>query len=68
MRHDVGERLGDDSTQLLLRYFSSRFWQRTALSKNLSLVAGTHQHILDFNAVLFFARADASPAGLPGVG
>ncbi len=63
MRHDVGERLEDDSTQLLLRYFSSRFWQRTALSKNLSLVAGIHQHILDFNAVLFFARADAHRQG-----
>lgn len=59
MRHDVGDRLEDDSTALLLRYFRSRFWQRTALSKNLSLVAGMHQHILDFNAVLFFARAAA---------
>ncbi len=59
MRHDVGERLEDESTALLLRYFRSRFWQRTALSKNLSLVAGMHQHILDFNAVLFFARAQA---------
>ncbi|MCH8964992.1 MAG: YkgJ family cysteine cluster protein, partial [Planctomycetes bacterium] len=63
MRHDVGERLEDDSTALLLRYFRSRFWQRTALSKNLSLVAGMHQHILDFNAVLFFARAIAHREG-----
>ena len=63
MRHDVGERLEDDSSALLLRYFRSRFWQRTALSKNLSLVAGMHQHILDFNAVLFFARASAHREG-----
>ena len=63
MRHDVGDRLEDDSTALLLRYFRSRFWQRTALSKNLSLVAGMHQHILDFNAVLFFARATAHREG-----
>ena len=56
MRHEVSERLENESTELLLRYFRSRFWQRTALSKELSIVAGVHQHILDFNAVLFFAR------------
>ena len=63
MRYEVGDRLEEESTDLLVRYFRSRFWQRAALSKELSLVAGVHQHILDLNAVLFFARVAAHREG-----
>ena len=63
MRHQVEGRLEDESTELLLRYFRSRFWQRTALSKELSFVASLHQHILDLGAVLFFARVTAHRNG-----
>lgn len=63
MRHQVEGRLDDESTELLLRYFRSRFWQRTALSKELSFVAGLHQHILDLGTILFFARVSAHRTG-----
>ncbi len=63
MRHKLHDQLGDDSTELLRRYFRSRFWQRTAIAKQLSIATGVHQHILDFNAIIFFARVAAHHDG-----
>lgn len=55
--------LDESSTRLLLRYFRSRFWQRMIVGTRLPIVAGVHQHLLDFNAILFFARAEADSRG-----
>jgi len=63
MRHSVEPELPLDATQLLLRYFRSRFWARTLAGTRLSMVGGIHQHILDYNAILFFARAEAQHTG-----
>jgi hypothetical protein len=58
-RHPVEPELPPDATRLLLRYFRSRFWARTLAGTRLSIVGGIHQHIHDFNAILFLARAEA---------
>lgn len=59
MGSHVGGELDESSTRLLLRYFRSRFWQRMIVGTRLPIVAGVHQHILDLNAVIFFARSEA---------
>ena len=63
LRHEVGTDLGPDATRLLLRYFRARFWQRLLIGTRLSVLAGLHQHILDFNAIVFLARAEALATG-----
>jgi hypothetical protein len=57
--HSVDVALPTESTRLLLRYFRSRFWARTLVGTRLSMVGSIHQHIHDFNAILFLARAQA---------
>jgi len=59
LEHDVCDRLDDESTELLLRYYRSRFWQRMLAGTRLSVIAGVHQHIHDLNAIIFMARAEA---------
>lgn len=58
LRHEVTA-IDAAGTRLLLRYYRSRFWQRMLIGTRMSIVAGLHQHILDLNAILFFARAEA---------
>ncbi len=63
MQHPVAPQLDPAATGLLLRYMRSRIWQRLLVGTRLSVVGGLHQHVHDFNAVIFFARADAQHAG-----
>jgi hypothetical protein len=63
IRHPIDPGLDAEATELLVRYFRSRLWARTLVGTRLSIVAGIHQHILDFNAIMFFARAEAQHAG-----
>jgi hypothetical protein len=51
--------LDPQSGKLLTRYFRSRLWQRMLIGTRLPIIAGLHQQILDLNAILFFARAEA---------
>jgi Fe-S-cluster containining protein len=55
--------MDDAATTLLLRYFRSRFWQRIIVGTRLPIIAGIHQHILDLNAIVFIARAEAQARG-----
>lgn len=55
--------LAPAATTLLARYYQSRLWQRFIAGTRLSVTAGLHQHILDLNAILFFARAEAARTG-----
>lgn len=48
---------------LLNRYFRTRLWERFLVGTRLSVAAGLHQHILDFNAIMFLARAMACHEG-----
>jgi len=57
MEAQMAPAIPDSARGLLLRYFRSRFWQRFPSGTHLTIVSGIHQHIHDFNAVLFFARA-----------
>jgi hypothetical protein len=61
----VGGGLEPEATALLKRYYRSRIWQRFPAGTRMPILAGIHQHILDLNAILFFARALAMdrPAG-----
>ncbi|MHC4442647.1 MAG: YkgJ family cysteine cluster protein [Planctomycetota bacterium] len=59
MQHQLAEQLPPSATQLLLRYYRSRIWQRFPASTRMTVAAGIHQHIQDLNAIIFFARADA---------
>ncbi len=63
LAHPVDPALDDAATDLLLRYMRSRIWQRTLMGTRLSIIAGMHQHIHDFSAVVFFARAEAQHTG-----
>jgi Fe-S-cluster containining protein len=60
LRHEVRPDLAAGATALLLRYFRSRFWQRMIVGTRLPVVAGVHQHILDFGAIVFLSRAQAA--------
>lgn len=62
-RHGGVAPLDAAATRLLLRYFRARLWQRLIIGTRLSVVAGVHQHIHDFNAIIFFARALAQHEG-----
>jgi Fe-S-cluster containining protein len=59
LAHQIRPELEPAATSLLARYFRSRFWARMLVGTRLPIVAGIHQHILDFNAIIFFARAEA---------
>jgi hypothetical protein len=63
LAHEVDEDLDTASTQLLCRYFRSRLWQHYLAGTRLSVIAGVHQHIHDFNAIVLFARAEAEHGG-----
>ena len=63
LAHRLGEDLDAPATQMLLRYYRSRFWQRLLAGTRLTIVAGVHQHIQDLNAILYFARAAAHAEG-----
>ena len=60
LRHPLESGLDNASTQLIARYMRSRLWARTLAGTRLSILAGLHQHIHDFNAMIFFARAEAA--------
>lgn len=62
--HQVRPEMESAATNLLARYFRSRFWARLLVGTRLPIVAGVHQHIHDFNAIVFFARAEAHHRGL----
>lgn len=53
----VAHELEPAATALLKRYYRARLWQRFPAGTRLSILAGVHQHILDLNAILFYARA-----------
>ncbi len=59
MNHPIDGEIDPAATRLLLRYFRSRFWQRWIVGTRLPIIAGVHQHLLDFNAIVFLARAEA---------
>ena len=61
--HEIAGGLEDESTQLLLRYFRSRLWQRLIVGTRLPIAGGVHQHLLDLAAIMFYARAEAAEAG-----
>jgi Fe-S-cluster containining protein len=63
LAHPVEPDIDDAGTDLLLRYMRSRIWQRTLMGTRLSIIAGMHQHIHDFSAVVFFARAETQHTG-----
>ena len=63
MAHDVSDELESAGRDLLVRYFHSRLWQRFLAGTRLTVVAGIHQHICDFNAIVFLARAEALALG-----
>ncbi|NOX57567.1 MAG: YkgJ family cysteine cluster protein [Planctomycetes bacterium] len=63
LAHEVKPELDAAADDLLLRYMRSRIWQRTLMGTRLSIIAGMHQHIHDFGAVIFFARAEAQHCG-----
>jgi len=50
---------------VLRRWFRSRFHSRSFAGQDLSICGGLHSLILDFNAVLFFARALAVDTSAP---
>jgi hypothetical protein len=64
MEHEVGPELDAGASRLLMRYFRSRLWQRYQAGTRLGVIAGVHQHIHDFNAIVFLARAEAAHAGV----
>jgi Fe-S-cluster containining protein len=65
LAHPLEPGLDAESTQLLARYFRARLWQQTLVGTRLPIIAGVHQHIQDFNAILFFARAQAQQERSP---
>jgi Fe-S-cluster containining protein len=63
MAHPVGDELEPEAQELLVRYFRTRYWQRSLAGTRLTITAGTHQHIQDLNAIVFLARAIALHRG-----
>jgi Fe-S-cluster containining protein len=61
--HALEADLDPAATALLQRYFRTRFWQRFLVGTRLSVSAGIHQHIHDFSAIVFLARAEAQYRG-----
>lgn len=60
LAHPVEPEIPRPGQVLLARYYRSRLWQRFPAGTRLSMIGGVHQHILDLNAIVFFARAIAS--------
>jgi Fe-S-cluster containining protein len=67
LNHPVAAELDPVGTDLLLRYYRSRFWQRYLCGTRMSISAGLHQHILDLDAILFVARAEAQHRNQPAL-
>ena len=65
MEYELPEELETGATQVLVRYFRSRLWQRYLAGTRLNLIAGVHQHIHDLNAIVFLARAEAQQTHAP---
>lgn len=63
LRHDVEPALDEATTALLARYYRSRLWQRLPAGTRMTVIEGVHQHIRDFGAILFYARAEALRTG-----
>jgi Fe-S-cluster containining protein len=63
LAHPIPRSIDPAGARLLCRCLRSRLWQRFPCGTRLNITAGVHQHILDLNAVLFYARADACAAG-----
>ena len=63
LNHPLESGIDPLASFLLARYFRTRLWQRFFVGTRLSIAAGLHQHILDFNALLFLARAMACHEG-----
>jgi hypothetical protein len=59
LAHQVRREMEPAATSLLARYFRSRIWARILVGTRLPIVGGIHQHIHDFNAIVFLARAEA---------
>ncbi len=55
--------LDDEGVALLGRYLRARVWQQFPGGTQLPLCAALHQHIMDVNAVVFYAIAEARRAG-----
>ena len=68
LAHPISDELEDNATQLLVRYFRSRLWQRMLTGTQLNVVGGVHQHIQDLNVILFLARAEAQRVDAPRLG
>jgi len=60
LAHEIDDSMDAQANNLLTRYFRSRLWQRQLIGTRLNLLAGVHQHIHDFNTIIFLARAEAS--------
>ncbi len=54
-----------ESSDLLRRWIRSRFLLRSFAINDLSMTAGLHELILDFNAVIFMARSQAADTNAP---
>lgn len=63
LEHNISTQLEPAATTLLLRYFRARLWQRLLVGTRLPVISGVHQHIHDFNAILFLSRAEAAQQG-----
>jgi Fe-S-cluster containining protein len=57
--HAIRPELDKAGAVLLQRYLRSRFWMRLQVGNRVPVLGGVHQHILDFNAIIFLARNEA---------
>ncbi len=48
--------LSPEANGLLRRYFYSRIWQHNPAGSRLPIVSGIHQHVLDLNAIIYYAH------------
>ncbi len=55
----AGAAITPAASSLLCQYLASRIWQRFPGGTQLPVLSGLHQHILDINAVIFYAAARA---------
>ncbi len=53
-----------EATAIVRRYFRSRLWQRRIAGTKQPITGGFHQHVCDLNAIVFFAKAEASTRGV----
>ncbi|TWT41889.1 Flagellin N-methylase [Phycisphaerae bacterium RAS1] len=57
--------IAPQAVELLGRCLRSRLWQQFPGGTRLPLLSAVHQHILDMNAVVFFALAESDQRGSP---